>query len=241
MTKEFEATTGGAHEAARAALLEGVQFAADFEAVEKVVYDDTVGGLVVPEDDGSLHLVTFRSYDSTRADGSTLARSSPPPEEKGHRTSVHGHGIYMGNSVPAVEVFAWSTPQSEIGVFMTPALQPDEVLDIRHRADKTSAHMAQLATMAFKSVQKHNRGLARIASINESYGDADVVAMDMGPEMFLGHKLQAAVTEHAVKPSWFLWRGDAEAVRRIGTVTEHDNRKAFFSRLQQVSDRFRTS
>lgn len=218
------------NEQLRTALLEDVRLHPDIDS-SAITYDPLFGGLVLPTEDGQSHLIMFRSHPPIPTERHTLADASPPIEQKATHHRTFGTGYYLGNSPAAVELFAWTHPDNEIGVYMTPPLDHDAMVDFRSRADTVAACARQLTAVVYKSWREGSKGEKRIAAIDQKYGDSDVAVMDMGPDSFMAHRVIAPEPHHLAPPVWFLWRADPESVERIGAAPVRNWHNPVFGRL----------
>lgn len=220
-------------------LLADVTFNHDFDA-SALRYDAQSGGLVVPVDEQRERLVMFRSHRIQPSPEHTLAEAAPPLDVRTHTHSVFGSGYYLGNSVPAVELFAWTNANREIGVYQTPPLTLEQVIDIREGGKRRARQAKQLARLVFSSLPGRG-GVQRTATYDEQYGEIELVTMDVNPFTYIAHKIQAESSQHPIEPVWYLWRGSGEEIERIGTVDQFTGRKRFFQSLHDTAAAYKKS
>lgn len=166
---------------------------------QDLTYDPELHGLTVPGDEpDTVRLAFFRAVNK-EAEGLV----NRPVERANAANAQFGAGLYGGNSVESVAHFAWPGDRT-IGLFLTPAISKDGILDVSYADNEKLKELRDLARIKAGTVHR-NTGAANQSRLSEQYGQSELVIMGKPLDVRLSQRLQATPFAYPIKPFWYLW------------------------------------
>lgn len=196
-------------------LTAGIEFAPDFDA-SRLSFNQDVGFLAI--EGVGIQLVAFHA---TEEQGSTLTPitrlENRLPEHQGLNNNAKGVGVILGNTRTSVT----NTANRTLGVWATPELQREDILDLSSPNPHNPAVMAQgILRHAGLILRAKRTGVqAAIEAVEQPYGDHGLVVINPAPKVLLQQQKQGL--SHVISPRWAVYRDwQRRPLQRVGVVVQ---------------------
>ena len=194
-------------------ILRGVEFKTGFDTT-RLSYSDEIGAFELPHEDGPPQILMFRVHSDQSV---ATATHGPRTKQQEAKKSWYGTGTYLGNTPESVGVYGWR-PGSTTSVFLTPPLGREEITDQREQPGSNVVSVHRLGRHLLKVVKLQKNAIKVVDDINTGYGDSKLAVIDMGADIYASQKALSIKHRHAVKPCWFVWRGNRDELTEVGVV-----------------------